>query len=241
MLSDHRLQQTTLDAIVMIAFAILLGTLISSGTTASQADQITWNVPIELLPTDRSAILDLARQAGIDYPETVSMPVTSPCPLLRVESRPVIEGNRLSTKILSVRQATGPGCQNGRTDLEVQRSGNWLAVRFERNPETKERWRIRDGDWYIDVFFSGNVPYDDARAMVLAIRRRALVDRRTGEGADRPMPDIDPNRITRILGGGARDDGPAYSVQKGENLGWELGMTVQNDRVELVSALQYLT
>ena len=65
-----------------------------------------------------------------------------------------------------------------RADSRFEQQGNWIAFLGEFNPQRRELWRIRDGDWHIDINLGADVPYDDAVSIVHAIRQKQLVDRR---------------------------------------------------------------
>jgi hypothetical protein len=127
-------------------------------TFAAQGGSIAWNVPRELSRADRNANLAIARAVGIRDAQTVSVPFKSACLLVEVESRPVVVGNRVLSDVVAVRQKRGPQCTppSIHANVRVQRRGNWITS--ASNPDRRERWRICDGDWHVDVHLGANVP-----------------------------------------------------------------------------------
>jgi hypothetical protein len=89
------------------------------------------------------------------------------------------------------------------------------AALFTGNPSRRELWRIRDGDWHVDIHLGEDVPYDDAVMVVHAIRHKQLVDRRPPPEPSSPIRYIDPSRIRGI----SRSDAPTiprqYQVTEG--------------------------
>ena len=165
---------------------------------AAQPD-VDWNVTRNLGPSDRKAILEIARRAGIGEPRYVSVPVLSRCALVQVESMRAVEGNRVRSGILGVRQLHGPECPAIRADQRFIRRGNWVAFLGTLNPHSRERWRVRDGSWNIDIDLGADVPFKDAVTIVLAVRRRQLVDARpAAPGKSSSLSYVDPNSIMSI-------------------------------------------
>lgn len=93
--------------------ALLLAVVFGPGL-AAQRDAVVWNVPLDLRTVDRRAIVDLACKMGIGNPERVSMTFRSECPLLKIESRAIVNGNRVSSNILHIRRKSGPAPSPGR-------------------------------------------------------------------------------------------------------------------------------
>ena len=158
--------------------AMYLVCALFTASVGAQIAAVEWNVPANVGPPDRAAILEIGRRLGIGDPRSVSVPIRSSCLLVSIESRPVLNGNRVLSSVLGVRQFRGPECRPARADSRFERQGNWIAFLGEFNPRRRELWRIRDGDWHIDITLGPNVPYDDAVSIVHAIRQKQLVDRR---------------------------------------------------------------
>jgi hypothetical protein len=197
----------------------------------AQARAVEWFVPTYAGPSDRQAILEIARRAGISDPRSVFVPPDgSQCGLLHVESTPAVDGNRVRSSILGVRYLRRPGCPVHTDGQRVIQRGNWVAVLGVANPQHRERWRIRDGSWYVDIALGPDVPYEDAVSIVLAIRHQQLVDRRPpGPGVSPEITYVDPNLIIRIdPDGSANPD--RYTVTTG---GAGLVVSVQDGTVEL--------
>ena len=183
-----------LKAVGVIGFLCLV-----TAVGGAQASAVEWKVPPDVSARDRRAILEVARRAGIKEPQSVSVPIRSPCLLVNVESTPTVSGDRVLTTVVGVRQFHGPQCSVMRGDRQVERQGNWIAFLGPLNPHIQERWRIRDDNWHVDITLGDNVPYEDAVAIVSAIRQKKLVDRRSVQrGTPAPIQDIDPNTIGMI-------------------------------------------
>jgi hypothetical protein len=192
-------------------------------------------VEAKLTPEDQDAILEIARTGGITRPSTVTEPVRSRCPLVSVESSPVVHGNRVLSEVLHVRQFSGPDCNPALTERPHHRNGNWLAFLGDFNPQRRERWRIRDGNWHVDVLFGPDMPYEDAVSIVRAIRHRHLVDRRSLTNEASPVIRyIHPNRIGMIRKSSKSSVPRTYEVTTGDSGGGDwLVLQIQNGMVEL--------
>jgi hypothetical protein len=79
----------------------------------------------------------------------------------------------------------------------------------------RERWRIHDGDWHVDIHLGVDVPYDDAVMVVHAIRQKQLVDGRPPPEPSSPIRYIDPSRIMSIGRSDARTILRQYQVTEG--------------------------
>jgi hypothetical protein len=219
----------------------LMQVLVAQGTA------VVWQVPPEVGPNDRKAILAIAGAVGIREPRAVSVPIRSRCLLIEVESSPVLLDNRVLSEILGIRQKNGPECPPVRAGRRLQQRGNWIAFLGESNPRRQERWRIRDGDWHVDLYLSGDVPYSDAVMIVQAIRRQQLVDRRPPSQSSSAIQYIDASRIISIRSTVSRPPIPRqYEIMEGEGTGragggeW-LVVQIHDDRVELHNHAQWIS
>jgi len=158
--------------------AMYLACALFSASVGAQVAAVEWKVPANVGRQDRAAILEIARRVGISDPRSVSVSIRSSCILVSIESRPVLDGNRVLSSVLGVRQFKGPECMPVRADARFEQQGNWVAFLGAFNPQRRELWRIHDGDWHIDINLGADVPYDDAVSIVHAIRHKQLVDRR---------------------------------------------------------------
>ena len=158
--------------------AIFLSCALLKPSVGAQVAAVEWKVPAQVSPRDRAAILEIARRVGIGDPQSVSVTIRSSCLLVSVASRPVLDGNRILSNVLGVRQLSGPECRPVRADSRFEERGNWIAFLGAFNPQSRELWRIREVDWYVDISLGADVPYDDAVRIVHAIRHKQLVDRR---------------------------------------------------------------
>jgi hypothetical protein len=185
---------------IIIAFAAIL-----TVTLAAQGRDVVWNLSVQLTERDRRDIIDLAAELGIRTPARV-VDDRSSCPLVRVVSQPVVEGNRVTTTDLVMRPRTGPDCSPATSGRNIHSRGNWSAFKVDPdskpgygNPRRLVAWRIRDGDWHRDVTLGPDVTYQDAEVIVLAIRRRTWVHVLSAdEIAKAGPPLIDPDQIFSV-------------------------------------------
>jgi hypothetical protein len=219
--------------------AVFLTSALFTAGVGAQIAAVEWHVPVDVGPLERGAILEIARRAGIGDPGSVSEPMHSSCLLIRIESRPVFDGNRVLSSVLGVRQFSGPACEPVGADSRVERQGNWIAFLGELNPRRRELWRIRDGDWHIDIALGAAVPYDDAVSIVHAIRRKQLVDRRPpSREASSEIRDLDPSAIRSVQTAKTLDSHGVpvlreYEITTGETGGDWLTVRIRDGVVEL--------
>src|SRR5262245_25446917 len=134
-----------------LTITVAIGAFLPSFAVA-QALTVHWKVSKDIGRADRRAILQIARKLGVTDPQSVAVPIRSSCQLLHVAARPVVRGNRVSTTIVGVRQLKGPGCGPVPSSGRYVRQGNWIAFLDPKfNPTAIEAWRIRDGEWYLDL------------------------------------------------------------------------------------------
>lgn len=179
---------------------------ILTATLAAQGRDVVWNMSIQLTARDKRDILGLAADLGLRTPARV-IDDRSPCPLISLSSQPVVEGNRVTTMALGMGRRSAPNCPRALSGPNIYRRGNWVARKFDgvdgspsfSNPRSSVAWRLRDGDWFRDVGLGPDVTYEDAEAIVLAIRRRTLIDvRSTDEIAKAGAPPINPDQIFSV-------------------------------------------
>jgi hypothetical protein len=201
---------------------------------AGQSSATQWNVPAAVTAADRRDILQLSAQLAIADPEVVSA-FRSDCLAVRVVSRSTVDGNRVVSRWTLIRRASGPGCQPVASGKPVRRVGNWLTGATAAIPI--ERWRVRDGDWHVDVHLGAGVPYDDAEIIIRAIRRGELPDERPPADRARSLPRIDAGAVTLIerphQGMGTPAPPREYGVRTGEGGGDSLLIRIVDGRVEV--------
>jgi hypothetical protein len=186
------------------AYSIALSAILTA-TLAAQGRGVVWNVSVQLTERDKRDIIDLAAERGIRRPSRV-VDDRSPCPLVRVSSQPVVEGNRVTTTVLAMGPLSGPECSSVPPGRNIHRRGNWIFRQFDApdgnpangNPSRHVRWRLHDGEWQHDVTLDPDVTYEEAKAIVLAIRRRTLVDVRSADIAKTGPPPIEPEQILSV-------------------------------------------
>ena len=163
----------------------------------AQGVEVTWALREPLGADDRRAILELAARLRIRNPKIAGDVVLTPCRTISVVSHSEVQGYRVTTESVVVHERTGAGCRPPvRPGFVAHESGNWVAYESAWNPGHSDLFRIRDGDWSIDVSLPPTVSYDDAEQVILALRRRTYIDVRQGRAGD--ITDIDLNRINRF-------------------------------------------
>jgi hypothetical protein len=191
---------------------------------------------------DRDAILALAARVGLGTPRRVSFHTTAPgvCRLLLVSSAVVEANNRLTWREVAVYRNDWTECSHTReSGGPVQRRGRWTASVADLTE--REEWRIRDGDWHVDVALGDGVTYEVAQLIVRAIRRHALISRLPSSigpvNLDTSVPDIDAGDIEAIWQGRAESN--AFEVRVGGRAGLTLTLKVLGEVVELHAAGTY--
>jgi hypothetical protein len=201
----------------------------------AQVSAVEWNIDahIEISSEDKSAIIKLVRDIGVEEPARVSVVYVLPTggQVLNVESRVAVDGPHRSWVELSVcRKDWKPfhcSTKSGRT------VGRWRASKV--NLTQRQAWRIQDHDWHLDVSTDPKVPYRDAEQIVLAIRHGQLINRLpTSIGPLRlnvAMPDIDLDEDTYISS--YKSEVGTYEVRTGRAGGLLLRVKVFDSGVEL--------
>ena len=212
-----------------------------SVVVAGQPAAVEWDVDVRdwqrvgeanLTADERESVLRLARQLGIERPRRVSLQVRVPgvCLFVLVESDVVEAGPHLSWRELPLYRRDWSECSgNDRKKNTRRQAGRWIA--YGSSLEKREAWRVRDGEWRVDVGFYG-VPYAETERIVLAIRQRVLVSRLPSAIGplilDTTIPDIDAGTVTYIARS-ATESG-RYPVHTARGV---LNVAIAEDRVEL--------
>lgn len=157
----------------------LLILLVAVGLPATQgqrANTIEWNVPeMGILPSDKIEIVKLARKVGIE-PGQVGVLTLLPSGerTIFVNSAVLGEGKHRSWLEISVCRADWQHCNN-RASRPITQVGRWLARKQQL--ARRETWKIQDGSWTSDVPIEPGISFADTERIVLAIRRKQLVNR----------------------------------------------------------------
>ena len=176
---------------------------VASAADAAQGNAVEWSSDAGLAPADKTAIVRLANQMGIQVPRRASaVTVGRGRRVVIVESEVLVDGHRLSWRELWVCRTDWP-CAFGRKS----RADRWYS---DERLREHEKWRIRDGDWHIDIDLQPGIPYSDAEQVVVAIHRGELVNRlRRSLGPIKlnpVMPPVNASSITQITKAGSEDD-----------------------------------
>jgi hypothetical protein len=151
--------------------------LVCSGlwiTGVTGQSESRWDVTDAITREDRRSIVELATHIGIPDPVTIVQTVGGDCPAVVVEAWPAIEGRTVRSAWGGLMRAPGANCDSP-ADATLPRVGRWHSLLAEAQP--LEYWRIRDGDWFVDVDSTADVGYGTAERIVLAVRRGQLVER----------------------------------------------------------------
>jgi hypothetical protein len=99
----------------------------------------------------------------------------------------------------------------------------------------RQAWRIQDQSWQLDVSSDSDIPYRDAEQIVLAIRRRQLVNHLPTQigflRLNTAVPEIDADEIRHISR--YKSEAAVYEVRTGQAAGFVLQVRIVDDRVEL--------
>ena len=198
---------------------------------------VEWQRDDPFKPADEAAIISLAEQVGLTDARRVSRTWWLPGGgfTVSVESAITVDGHRRTWNDLQVcPEDDASRCEWETSGEGMVRAGRWLTSRA--NITQREVWRIQDGVWHVDVEIGEGVPYDAAERIVLAVRRRELINRRPDHlGALKlniDIPEVDPAGIFRIER--AKSD-PAgfYDVNTGSGWGFVLRVRIVDHKVEL--------
>src|SRR5262245_48395944 len=93
---------------------------------AAQPTSTEWRVGAGVTDNDKTSIVELARQMGIERPRTVSRVGTVPagCDVLTIASDERVEGTRVSWTALDIHRSDSRNCWR---PGPMQRIGRWFA------------------------------------------------------------------------------------------------------------------
>ena len=171
----------------VLLVTIALATPVNSFAQAT-ADGMDWReAPSWLTDADRQDILALLKRLRLQ-PRRVDPPpawVLIPCPIVTIETVAVADGRRRLSRLVSVMNVVDEsmfGVKCPLTGSGVTRVGKWAARRAEIIDVVK--WHIAGPGLAIDVHFKGDVIYEDARRIVMAINARTWIEKRTDQTSD---------------------------------------------------------
>ena len=180
----RRVTKSALRAFVASCF---FASLLSAHNAA-----IKWTRNLKFSDSDKRDILALAKLMGVSDPESVGANLRDDCcRIVSVKSRIVENGpERRWMQALMIR-ANWREHGAARLGEDKLRVGQWIA---DGPPQVFAGWRVRDGDWFVDVgeeLNSPSVPYRDAELIVLALHRGTIVNRIVGLP---PIPTLNGGR-----------------------------------------------
>lgn len=195
---------------------------------------VEWDVDSDIVASDKEVILKLVRELGLK-PKTVGVVIQLPTGdrVIHVKSAILVQGKHRTWHELPVCRRDWDHCNNdeGRS---LKRVGRWLASKADL--AEFGTWRIEDGDWTREIpVLPAGIAFADAERIVLAIRRKQLVNRlppTSARGNSTPsIPEINPNEITVIRR--IETEPSAYEVTTGVASGMSLRVVIVGEAVEL--------
>jgi hypothetical protein len=210
-----------ISQILLVIFAVYSG----------QNDHAGLVVDPRITVADRNAIIKLAKQFGIEYPQTVSLGSCVPgsCRFVSVESQITQVGYRRTwSQLLLCNRKWRKQCPGVSRRAIVKRQGQWETS--SDNLSVREEWRIEDHGWHVDLRPGTGCSYEDVRLIVLAIRRGELINRLP---LNDTMPQVDPNDIASIEK--PNDEPRIYKVIIGRLSGMTLTVRIVDGKVEVRS------
>ena len=182
--------------------AVCLSVLSFAATAEAQNGTTRIDWPKGMSASDKRDVLALASRMGIAEPARVefSRVLILGNRFLRVKSRALEDGHELRWNEVTMMRDSWQEYDDLPAERRTAQVGRWFAV---GEKETMGKWRIRDGRWSIDIYSDPGVPYEAAERIVLAIRRRQLLNRQAvsfdlGVASQPRIPDLDPRHIGSI-------------------------------------------
>lgn len=213
-----------------------LGALVVSCFFASvlsaQTTGIKWPRDVKISASDKRDIVALAKLMGVHDPASVDVHLRDDCcRIAAVQGRAVANGpeRRWSVALMirnNWRESAGSAPLGDRL-----RKGRWIA---DDSPvQVWAEWRVRDGDWFVDVGRDGDRPsgpYADAELIVHALHRGEIVNGIAGQPS---IPTLVEGRSYMLI-----KDPPWRSNASGSNFEIWVGNHVLTVRIvgEIVEA-----
>lgn len=211
--------------------------VVSLGVSQTPAQSVqaalVWQVDQDVTDKDKEKILSLAQSAGISQPRRATTIITRMplgCLAVQVDSREVVDGPHRTSKFVLISRNAKQYCHYNANGLAP---GEWA---LDGGLSDRDVWRVEDGSWHSDIALR-DVSYDVARQIVLAMRRKTVVDRRTrfDPPFTRDLPDVPVDcTLTRRRTG--------YElVGLGGGGGPVLEFVINGSRVELIRAGMWIS
>jgi hypothetical protein len=105
---------------------------------------------------------------------------------------------------------------------------------------------VHDGNWHVDLYLGTGVTYRDAEAIILALRRGELIDRRVPQDRQSGVLRLDPGDITSIerphrTAWAPPLDPREYEIKTGDGGGNWLSVRIVDSGVEVHKYGQWIT
>ena len=176
-----------------------LAAVLAAAAVTISAQSPEWRLTTPLSDAEKARVLSLAATLKIDRPglirsDEIFHPLT--CDALRIESVPAIDGRRRTWKRVWVTYTSWPhNCDQ----LKAQPSppDTWVAADAVTDVGA---WRVNAAGSEIDIETPANISYDEAAAIVEAIRTGRWVDSMPAKTYVplRPVPKVDYKSIFLI-------------------------------------------
>jgi len=152
---------------VALRLALIAAALLCQSCTTIHPDWV--NLP-DFSDRDKASIVELVGNLGLQNPRTVTVRRRLPS-----SDRYYIVGSEIQVNGLRRTWREVYLCRVGEGYCpadDPRRVGSWSIL---REGEAQERWRISDGDWFVDVALGSAISYAEAETIVRAIHRDELV------------------------------------------------------------------
>ena len=195
---------------------------------ASVHAEIDWSEVSDVSEQDKQDITELVQEAGMYNAATASTRVIHPGGgrMLVISSPVGVSGLRHTWTEVSLCRLRPGIVDDVCTLMDSEGVGNW-KVRMELTAE--ERWRVSDGDWFVDVQLGTGISYAEAEVIVLAIHRNELIRAPESGASDRRF---DADNITSIRTVDPITRKFDVEIDNGGS-GYDLAVTIRDGKVEL--------
>jgi len=200
---------------------------------------LEWPRDLRVSQSDKNDILALAKLMGVTEPVKVSVGTFVPVggSFVTVDGPVSFDGPQRSwpsaQMVRENRRGSGsaPPLWPGR-----HRVGRWVSV---AKGGQVVRWRVDDGDWFVEVALGPRVSFADAQRIVLALRRGAFIKRIDNDDVSRSVPKrFEPKPVTSV----ERESGGTFSVSwpAGPYDGPVIEVAISDSGVELIAVGSYV-
>jgi hypothetical protein len=216
-------------------------TALSCGSCSHDQQEVnprSWEAGEGLTGMERDVVVRDALERGFERPQRiVRIPANRPCEcqcsVVALRSALTIEGVRRNWTEHSLVLYERAGCTLSQPGQPL---GPWMVQ--GESVEKVSEWRVSDGRWWVDVRIGRGVAYEDAAAIVRAIRRATVVSRMgwLPEGLSAAAGSITNIDLE------TRRGSPLYwvRIESHSGTGLDLGVEIVNGVVEVHDAASWV-